>query len=653
MCGLAGFLEPGGFSRSDSLSVIKRQAMCLEHRGPDDVGEWLDASAGIALGHRRLSILDLSSAGKQPMTSPSGRYVIAFNGEIYNHLEIRKELKSVGQKIAWNGHSDTETLLAAIEYWGIEIALVRCVGMFAFALWDCKDSLLTLARDRVGEKPLYYGWQNGIFLFGSELKALKMHPAFSADIDRRVLALYLRRGYIPAPHSIFKGISKVLPGTYIQLGRTAVAGFLPRSVVYWSFRKIARQGLANPIKCSDNEAVIELDVRLRKAVEMQSVADVPLGAFLSGGIDSSTIVALMQNMSHRPVRTFTIGFQESAFNEAKYAARIAGHLGTEHTELMVTPVEAMAVIPSLPHVFDEPFGDSSAIPTLLVSQLARQHVTVSLSGDGGDELFCGYSRYMRTKNAWQKVGRMPKFMRARLSALLRGVSRQIRPSSAGWKAERLSHYLLADQAADFYDVQISQRHDERDLILDNDAACYEPDTAFASGEFLDAMMGHDTLTYLPDDILTKVDRASMAVGLEARVPMLDHRVVEFAWRLPLGLKFRNGQAKWVLRQVLEKYVPKSHFERKKMGFSVPVGEWIRGPLRDWSESLLSKERLQREGIFNPELVRKQWAQHMEGAAYGSESLWQLLMFQEWLGSQASSTGQSMSGPYLPAVSNLK
>lgn len=630
MCGVVGFLEPAGFSSAVAEAIVNKLSIRLEHRGPDDTGAWIDADAGIALGHRRLSILDLSPAGKQPMVSASGRYVTAFNGEIYNHLEIRSELERINSSPKWRGHSDTETLSAAFDRWGIETALTKCVGMFSIALWDREERILTLARDRLGEKPLYFGWQGGSFLFGSELKALRAHPEFSAEIDPDVLALYFKRGYIPAPHSIYTSIFKVFPGTFVQLSTQDAPGTTPRSHTFWSLEETATHGLDHPLDCSIDELNEELDNRMRRAVSLQSIADVPLGAFLSGGIDSSTIVAMMQDQSSQPVKTFTIGFHEGNFNEAAHARLVAHHLGTDHTEFIVTHREAMEVIPQLPTMFDEPFGDSSAIPTFLVSKLSRQQVTVALSGDGGDELFGGYSRYRRTNDAWRKLHRIPSVIRGPLANGLRTLSRKLPRSRAAWKADRMAHYLSARKAAEFYDVQISQLHNELDLVVGCSSVSLSRDSVLSRSRLYEAMMYQDSLTYLPDDILTKVDRTSMSVGLECRVPMLDHRVVEFAWQVPLDVKIRDGEGKWLLKEVLQKYLPASLVERPKMGFAIPVGDWTRGPLRDWAESLVSDSIVKRQGILNPELVKEHWTQHQKEASGGDESIWQLLMFQEWL-----------------------
>jgi asparagine synthase (glutamine-hydrolysing) len=637
MCGIAGFFRPAGLAAGAAEHELARMSASLSHRGPNDSGIWVDAAAGVALSHRRLSVLDLSPAGHQPMTSASGRYVIAFNGEIYNHLDIRKELESFGSPPRWRGHSDTEILLSAFESWGIEPSLQRAGGMFAFALWDRREHTFTLARDRVGEKPLYYGWQGDAVLFGSELKALRAHPAFRACIDRSVLADYFRRGYITAPHSIYQGISKLLPGCYVQFAGQAQCGSLPRPRSYWSLREVADRGLGEPFEGSDAEAGSRLESELLRAVGCQSIADVPLGAFLSGGIDSSMIVALMQAQSSRPVKTFTIGFHEDHSNEANHARAVAGQLGTEHTELFVTAHEAMRVIPRLSAIYDEPFGDSSAIPTFLVSQLARQHVTVVLSGDGGDELFGGYGRYQRTSDIWSMMRRVPYFARKTASLGVHAFSRRSRTSSTRAKAARLAQYLRAENASAIYQTQITQRHNAHEFVIANGGLLGESvvEAVFARDDPYSSMMYMDASTYLPDDILVKVDRASMAVGLEARVPMLDHRVLEFAWQLPLRLKVRGRTRKWLLKQILRKYLPESLLERPKMGFGVPVGEWVRGPLREWAESLLGEARLRGEGFLNPKLAREQWLCHLAGDSAGSDSLWHVLAFQSWLGSVAS------------------
>lgn len=622
--------------------MLGRMGEAIMHRGPDNSGVWVDVDAGIGLSHRRLSILDLSPAGHQPMTSVSGRYVIAFNGEIYNHLDLRRQL---GDR-AWRGHSDTETLLAGFELWGTEQTLQCAVGMFAIALWDRNTRTLILARDRMGEKPLYYGWQDEVFLFGSELKALKQHPIFKGEIDRESLALYLRYSYIPMPHSIYRGIYKLAPGTLLRVHVNDRQ--LSDPIPFWSLKDIAKHGQNEPFQGSDEEAVASLEVKLLDAVRLQQIADVPLGAFLSGGIDSSTIVALMQAQSSRPVRTFTIGFQEAGYNEAENAKAVARHLGTDHTELYVTPAQAQSVIPHLATLYDEPFGDSSQIPTYLVSQMAREHVTVSLSGDAGDELFGGYNRY-----AWAtRILQHPIFLRKlvaeglsalspsawnRLSiALGPALPKSMRFVSPGDKLHKFASILGAESQETIYRSLVSTWPAPETVVLGSNK--FETFLGASStwtdmSEFEHRMMYLDAMNYLPDDILTKVDRAAMGVSLETRVPFLDHRVVEFAWQLPLSMKIRQGQGKWILRQVLYKYVPKELIERPKMGFGVPIDAWLRGPLRDWAENLLNEPRLKQEGYFNAALVRQKWAEHLTCTRNWQQQIWAVLMFQAWLDEQ--------------------
>lgn len=666
MCGFAGFLDRSERTSPDQLrDIAGRMIESLRHRGPDDGGLWTDDLASVVLGHRRLSILDLSPAGHQPMVSRGGRFIIAFNGEIYNHLELRRELEqgpatpehalfdrdslSTADTRAWRGHSDTETLLAAIEAWGVGEALKQSVGMFAFALWDRHDKILYLARDRLGEKPLYYGWQGDTLLFGSELKAFKAHPDFRAEIDREALALLLRHNYIPAPFTIYRGIHKLPPGTFLALGSHRQN---PQPVAYWSARDTALRGQMQPFAGSQEDAVNALETLLRQSVAGQIVADVPLGAFLSGGFDSSMVVALMQAQSARPVKTFTIGFSEAEYDEAEHARAVAKHLGTEHTELYVTPEEAMAVIPKLPALYDEPFADSSQIPTYLVSQLARQQVTVSLSGDGGDELFGGYSRYFWAMKIWRWVGYLPMPARLTLSRLLTIVPPHawntvfralgfmlpagLRYSNPGDKLHKLSSFLGARKPEAIYFDLISHWKEPNRLVR----GAQEPATVLSDPlqwpelrDFEHRMMFLDTVSYLPDDILVKVDRAAMGVSLETRVPLLDHRVVEFAWRLPLALKIREGQGKWLLRQVLYRHVPRELVDRPKMGFGVPIDHWLRGPLKPWAEALIEPKRLKSEGYLNPSLIQEKWKQHQSGRRNWSYYLWDVLMFQAWLEAQ--------------------
>jgi len=639
--------------------MLERMGEAIGHRGPDDSGVWLDVDAGIGLSHRRLSILDLSPQGHQPMLSVSGRYVIVFNGEIYNHRTLRKELELsplphassvVGEGvISWRGHSDTEVVLAAFERWGVEAALASFNGMFAFALWDRRDCVLHLARDRFGEKPLYYGWQNDTFLFGSELKALRVHPAFKAEIDREALCLLLRHSYIPAPYSIYKGISKVEPGCLLTVSLRLRE---PDVVTYWSGMQAAVSGVVNVFTGSAIQAVDELETVLKDAVRQQMMADVPLGAFLSGGVDSSTVVALMQAQSSRPVKTFSIGFNEEGYNEAVHAKEVARHLVTDHTELYVTAEQARAVILRLPTLYDEPFSDSSQIPTFLVSQLARQHVTVSLSGDAGDELFCGYNRYQMSANLWRKLAAVPLPLRKLAARGLTGISPQSWNNLAGFlegfmpRSRRFVDVgdklhkgagVLASQSADaLYLGLVSHWHDPASVVIGG----HEPLTLLTGTipvlngfDDVQRMMALDMLTYLPGDILTKVDRAAMGVSLETRVPFLDHRVVEFAWSLPQSMKLYDGQTKWVLRQVLYRHVPQALIERPKMGFGVPIDSWLRGPLREWAEDLLSETRLKREGFFHPMPIRQKWAEHLSGQRNWQYHLWDILMFQVWLEQQ--------------------
>lgn len=644
MCGITGFL--GIAEPALMRGIAARMADTLIHRGPDDSGVWLDEQRGLALAHRRLSILDLSSAGHQPMISGSSQYVIVFNGEIYNHLQMRVELEKAGGLAGWRGHSDTETLLAAIERWGVEKTLQQSVGMFAFALWDRTTGTLTLARDRLGEKPLYYGWQGRAFLFGSELKALRAHPAWLGEIDRDALAHFLRYGYVPVPLSIHVGIAKLPPGTYAQLRRGDGPGAMPVLRSYWSAREIAV--LADQPNLDDQVAVNALDSVLREAIGRQMLADVPLGAFLSGGVDSSTVVALMQAQSSQPVRTFAIGFDESGYDEACHARLVAAHLRTDHTELYVKPGDALAIIPSLPDFYDEPFGDSSQIPTHLIACLARRQVTVSLSGDGGDELFGGYNRYFWGRSLWPKLSPLPVALRRfggraltvlspgawdRIFDLLRPLlPDRLQISMPGDKVHKLASVIDAANVDELYRRLISQHREPGSIVLGAAEAptwAEAESSVFSNNEFIARMMFHDLVGYLCDDILTKVDRAAMAVSLETRVPLLDHNVVQFAWRLPMHMKIRNGQGKWLLRQVLYRYVPRELIERPKQGFGAPLDSWLRGPLRDWAETLLSEKRLQEEGYLRPQPIREKWQEHLSGRRNWQHWLWNVLMFQAW------------------------
>jgi len=642
MCGIAGILGYGG---TDGGQAVLPMVEAIRYRGPDDTGVWCDNQAGIALGHARLSILDLSATGHQPMVSADGRYVVSYNGEIYNFSELRKELESRGS--VFRGHSDTEVLLEAISRWGLDAAVKRFNGMFAFALWDRQTRTLSLGRDRLGEKPLYYGWVGATFLFASELKALKAHPAFKPEIDRDALALLLRYNYVPAPHAIYRGIQKLPAGTLLTVQAAPVSP-KPAPVPYWSLRVAVERGEADPFAGSDEEAISQLDRLLSDSVALRMVADVPLGAFLSGGLDSSTVVALMQAHSRRPVKTFTIGFHETAYDEAHHAEGVARYLGTEHTQLYVTPAQARAVITRLPVLYDEPFADVSQIPTFLVSQLARREVTVGLSGDGGDEIFGGYNRYFWGHRIWQGIAWMPTAMRTTISHALNSVSpgrwdalfgaarmclpRSVRVQHPGDKLQKLAGLLTADSPRSLYGGLVSIWRDPEQVVL----GATEPATIvngsdlwLESRDFREAMMFWDAATYLPDDILTKVDRASMGVSLETRLPILDHRIVEFSWRLPLSMKIRHGCGKWLLQRVLERYVPAGLIDRPKMGFGVPIDSWLRGPLRDWCETLLDERRLDAEGFFNPGPIREKWAEHLSGRRNWQYPLWGVLMFQMW------------------------
>ncbi|MDE2108033.1 MAG: asparagine synthase (glutamine-hydrolyzing), partial [Gammaproteobacteria bacterium] len=583
-----------------------------------------------------------SPNGHQPMTSASGRYVMVFNGEVYNHAELRRELEPLG--FHFRGHSDTEVMLAAFEAWGVEPAVKRFVGMFAIALWDRQARALKLIRDRLGIKPLYYGWVQGAFLFGSELKALRAWPKFAADIDRDSLCLYLRHNYLPAPYSIYRNICKLLPGRILSVPLHARGPDEVRSDIYWSLRAVAEAGGREPF-ASDAEATAALEATLKQAVAYRMIADVPLGAFLSGGVDSSTVVALMQAQSRRPVQTFSIGFREHGYDEAAHARRVAAQLGTAHTELYVTPKEARDVIPLLPAMFDEPFADSSQIPTYLVAKLARTAVTVSLSGDGGDELFAGYDRYFHTQAIWRKISWMSRGARSWLGAALQAAPLPLLdfagaalgflpgPKLSADRLRKLGALLGSASQQDLYREMLGHWRDPVSLVKGARLPDYFlSDSAnwTISKEPVEDMCFADLNSYLPDDILAKVDRASMAVSLEARVPLLDHRVVELAWRVPMHMKIRNGQSKWLLRQVLYKYVPPELIERPKMGFGLPIDTWLLGPLRDWVEALLSEERLQREGFFNAAPIRAKWREHLSGKRRWHFPLWDVLMFQAWL-----------------------
>lgn len=632
MCGLAGYL--GHEEQPPGIAVAMGDA--IRHRGPDDSGIWLDEGAGIGLAHRRLSILDLSPAGHQPMVSPSGRWVIAFNGEIYNHVALRRELEQNGSAPVWRGHSDTETLLAAIEAWGVDRTLRYSVGMFAMALWDRTERSLWLARDRIGEKPLYYGWQGSTFLFGSELAALRAHPAFSAGIDRSSLSLLLRHNYVPAPYSIFEGIRKLPPATWLKVSLTERNS---RPIQYWSLAETAVRGVREPFAGSEQDAIESLERLLGDAVEGQMASDVPLGSLLSGGIDSTLVTALMQVRSDRPIRTFTIGFEEEAYDESGYARAIAQHLGTDHTELKLSGRDALSLVPELPRLYDEPFADSSQLPTHLVMRLARKSVTVALSGDGGDEFFGGYNRYLLAPRLWQRIRMVPSPLRVPLLRLATCVYARsptgLDVAQVGDKLARLTRLFAAkrvDGVDDLYAALVSEWDNPANVVLGGSLPTTmldERDQWPALVDPAERMMALDALTYLPGDVLAKVDRAAMAISLETRAPFLDRDVMEFAWTLPISMKLRRGRGKWILRQVLRRHVPDELMERPKMGFGIPLDQWLRGPLRDWAEALLDAKRLREDGFFDVAAVRRTWEKHIAGREQYGYRLWSVLMFQAW------------------------
>lgn len=654
MCGIAGIFGQDGHDER----VVRTMTRALAHRGPDDGGIWVDAESRIALGHRRLAVVDLSPAGHQPIQSADGRFVLTFNGEIYNFEELRDELERQGAVPlgGWRGHSDTEVFLEAIAAWGLEAALPKSVGMFAFALWDRRERLLTLVRDRFGEKPLYYGWAGKDFVFGSELKALRAHPRFDNPIDRRALALFASRTHVPAPFSIYERVFKLPPGCLLQIDAEAARAPLDappeedasaglRLKRYWSYREVVRRGLCDPIQ-EEADALEQLEEALATSIAGQSFADVPVGAFLSGGLDSSTIVGIYQKHSSIPVRTFSIGFEDAAYNEAEQAKAVARHLGTVHHEQYVTAEAARDVIPLLPGMYDEPFADSSQIPTHLVSRFAREQVTVALTGDGGDELFGGYYRHFVAPRVWGHLQRLPKPVRAMASSPLSRVPWQFWNSAAGVLAGRRQAHIgvkiqkalgVAARAGSFDDVYRSLL-DEWDYGPSPVMGGMSPELPLDLDVTADAphavrMMYCDAVSYLPDDILCKVDRASMAVALETRVPFLDHRVAEVAARIPLSMKIRDGKGKHILRKLLDRYVPRELVERPKTGFAVPVGEWIKGPLRDWAQDLLNERKMRVDGWFDAEVVNARWQDHLSGRRDSTAALWAVLMFQAWLREQ--------------------
>jgi asparagine synthase (glutamine-hydrolysing) len=664
MCGISGafFREEG--SRESLLETAISMSGCVVHRGPDDAGEFADARSGLAFGFRRLAIIDLTPAGHQPMESASGRYVVMLNGEVYNFETLRDELARTGRAPEWRGHSDTEVLLAAFEAYGVDAAVQRFVGMFAIALWDRQEQVLHLIRDRIGVKPLYYAFFGRSVLFGSELKSLAANPAFRPQIAPGAVALYARYGYVPAPFTIYESVWKLPPGTILSVTR---AGERPEPKAYWSVADVAERGAANLFQGTEEEALEELDRLVNESVRLRMISDVPLGVFLSGGIDSSTVAAVMQHQNTAPVKTFTIGFGEQTYNEATFASAVAKHLRTDHTELYVTPNEAMDVIPLLARMYDEPFADVSQIPTYLVSKLARRSVTVSLSGDGGDELFGGYARYFLGRLLLDKVQTVPRPFRSLVSMALQAVPvsawnrlfdpehsllpRSLRRERAGWRLHHLASTMRSPDPDSLYRGVVSLSTDLVPFTTLPETGITDPRAWPKLSDATERMMFFDQISYLPDDILVKVDRASMAVSLEAREPLLDHRLIEFAWTLPLRMKIRGREGKWILKELLARYVPRELVDRPKMGFGVPIGRWMRGPLRDWAESLLDPTRLRSDGYFDAALVRNRWEEHLEAREEWDSQIWSVVMFQAWLDTWRSPvpapTGQFVRSRVLP------
>ena len=642
MCGIAGFINPKGFEITKARNIGKSMAHSMKHRGPDDVGFWADSAFGVMFVHQRLSIIDLTNSAHQPMLSASGRYILCYNGEVYNHQELRHELNVCKKAPIWRGHSDTETILACIDTYGLKKTLTKLVGMFALALWDKSTNEVLLARDRIGEKPLYYGQNGELLFFGSELKALRAHPDFMPEVNRDVISLYLRYNYIPQPHSIYKGIKKLPPGHFVKLKKNS------KPEAFWSLNKVVNSRKLNSIKVSETGNLKILNNLLKKVVEGQMQADVPLGAFLSGGVDSSLIVALMQEQSFLPINTFSIGFENKYFNEAPFAKEVAKHLCTKHHELYISDKTARDVITHLPTLYDEPFSDSSQIPTFLISQMAQKHVKVSLTGDGGDELFSGYNRYKLGHKFWPKLRLIPSSLRFFIAKIITtlppsswdkvlGPALYLAPNkfkyyNIGEKLYKTASIFDQSTIEDIYKILISNLNKPENIIIGSK----EPKTILTSFNDLnheltsvEKMMYYDMLMYLPDDILVKVDRAAMGVSLETRTPFLDHRLVELAWQLPFNMKIRNGINKWCLRKLLYKRVPKHLIERPKMGFGVPIGEWLRGPLRDWTENLLNERKIKESGYFDSVEIQKKWQEHLSGQYNWHYFLWNILMFESW------------------------
>jgi asparagine synthase (glutamine-hydrolysing) len=647
MCGIAGFISKT--KQVDFESTLQNMGLAIESRGPDDSGIWYDYSKGIGFAHRRLSILDISPLGHQPMSSISKRYTIVFNGEIYNHLEIRTLLCRNFNDISWKSHSDTETILELFEKYGIFEGSKLLVGMFAIAIYDSIDNSLYLIRDRIGEKPLYFGWQNESFIFASELKSFHKHPDFIKEIDLNSLSLYFKYNYVPSPHSIYKGVNKLKPGSIVKV---SLDSYEISNLTYWDFVDVVKESKKIQIKSKKeiDEYSSELEAQLIHTIKDQMISDVPLGAFLSGGIDSSLIVSLMQSISSEPIKTFTIGYNDKDFNEANHAKKIADLLGTDHTELYLTPNDAISIIPQIPFIYDEPFSDSSQIPTFLVSKLAKTKVSVSLSGDAGDELFSGYNRYILVDKYWPLLNFLPLYFRKVISYLLTRISPALYddinfflkkitksklnlPNSFGDKIHKIANLITSKNQYDLYDKFVSHWNSSDNIVLNkaiDDLSRYE---IFSSLSTIERMMAIDTITYLPDDILVKVDRAAMANSLETRVPFLDHRIISLAWKIPVRFKLKSGKTKYILRKILYKYIPENLIERPKMGFGVPISSWLRGPLKDWAESILSEEKIKNAGLLNYEIIKKKWDEHQSGKRNWQYHLWDVLMFQAWYENQ--------------------
>ena len=652
MCGFVGFIGRKSFKDKDTAKrTLALMSNKIVHRGPDSSGYWINEEGSVGVAHRRLSIVDLTQAGSQPMLSKSKRYIVAYNGEIYNHSELRKYIDQESAcQLSWTGNSDTETLLAAIDLWGLEKSLNKIDGMFAFALWDKKLKELFLARDPLGEKPLYYGAVNGSFIFGSELKSFKPHPAFQFELEKNAIALQMRHGFIPTPFSIYKGIKKLFPGSILQIKVNEKMEIINQDCKrFWSFKNIVKKGLNSPFLGSEIEAVSKMENLLLESVKQQMRSDVPVGAFLSGGIDSSTIVALMQKISYVPVKTFSIGFEDKNYNEANYAHKVAKHLKTDHTELYVSLSNVLETLSKLPSIYDEPFSDSSQIPTHLVSKITGDYVKVSLSGDAGDEIFGGYNRYIFIHKLWNILSRAPVFLRSLGAKAITSVRPETwdkflqanyllipnrwKVSNYGEKLHKVARVLPSENIESLYKCLVSNWVDEENLVMG-----VQPQDIFSShfssfdhrlGD-VERIMAVDSVTYLPDDILTKVDRAAMSASLETRVPFLNKKVIEFAWQLPLSLKLKDGKGKWIVRQILNKYVPEKLTERPKMGFGIPIGYWLRGPLRDWAEDLINEKKLREENLLNPLAIRRKWKEHLDGTKNWQDPLWNVLIFQQWL-----------------------